>query len=209
MESFSGIVSPNGAEITGTWSRVEGTVSSKGTFVAQRARAETPQNPPPAKPSATPAVEAGAKAMVEDPGAPAENPPAGAAKPAVSPAVVSSETKTAASAAEKPAETMPTTRQPPPQPEPSPVDEPPVDRSGSSQDLATLESLLAALVEQNQLLIRQVADVRNQSPNKDQQLAAQLQREQRIFKLLERLIHSKVEMEELLELFRRGGRTPR
>jgi hypothetical protein len=102
-----------------------------------------------------------------------------------------------------------TTREPSPQPELASAAEAPVDRSGGSQDLAMLESLLSALIEQNQLLIRQAADVRNQMPNKDQQLAAQLQREQRIFKLLERLIHSKVEMEELMELFRRGGRTPR
>lgn len=206
MESFSGLVSPDGSEITGTWSRVEGINSFKGTFKAQRARAETSEaSQPEPRPGAAPAVEAGGRPLVEAPGSQPET------RPAPQQAASSTPTPAAAPVIATPVDVAPPApaqTSPPPLSEVAPTAEQPAERVTRSQELAELEGLLTILIEQNQLLIRQAADVRNQAPNKDQLLAAQLEKQQRVFKLLEKLIHSKVELEELLELFRRGNRTP-
>jgi hypothetical protein len=202
MESFRGALSGAGNEITGTWSRVEGSTSSKGTFTASRARQEaTPQAPSAAVPAAK--AEAGGKQMIEAPGSATEtrlvaNPPVKEepTQPQISAAPPLESTSLRAPAA-NPVRTQSTV-----------AAEPAADQQQPSSELATLESLLAALVEQNQMLARQLADVRNQDPDKDRQISAQLAKQQRLYKLLERLIHSKVELEQLLEIFRRSSRNP-
>jgi hypothetical protein len=202
METIRGMVSGDGSEITGTWSRVEGSTSSKGAFTASRAKPEA-QTRPPAEAAPAAKTETGSKQLIEAPGSATETRPAAAppvreeppAAPVVSAAPVEAAPPPAAAAS-------PSRNQPTMTAEPAP------DRPSATSDLAALESMLAALVEQNQLLARQLADVRNQDPGKDRQIDAQLAKQQRIFRLLERLIHSKVELEELLEIFRRSSRNP-
>lgn len=202
METVRGTVSGDGSEITGTWSRVEGSASSKGTFTASRAKPEAqPRTPAEAAPATK--TETVSKQMIEAPGSATETRPAATPpvreEPPAAPVV---------SAAPVEATLPPAAAVSPARNQPAMMAEPVPDRPSATSDLAALESMLAALVEQNQMLARQLADVRNQDSGKDRQIDAQLAKQQRIFRLLERLIHSKVELEELLEIFRRSSRNP-